>query len=89
MPELTEVWLTGNDGADLTIAYPSEDAAKAAVHTQFLDHWTSKDVTKTQWKTYAYEAKRRRQYLCGNSHSEEPDSNTGFWVQPVPIGGAL
>lgn len=86
MPEpLTEVWLTGFDGTDITVAYPTEAAAKAAVEAKFAGHWTSKGATETAWRTFKYETGRRRQHLCGNQHSREPDSNTGWWVQPVPI----
>ena len=85
MPELAEVWLIGFDGADITVAYPSEAAAKAAVEARFAAHWTSKGVTETAWKTFKYETGRRRRHLCSNQHSREPDSNTGWWVRPVPI----
>lgn len=80
-----KVWLTGFDGPDITVAYPTEDAAKAAVMAKFDGHWTAKGVTETAWKTFKYDEARRRQHLCGNAHSSEPDSNTGWFVQPVPI----
>lgn len=85
MPELAEVWLIGFDGPDLTAAYPSEEEVKAAALERFADHWTAKGVTETAWKTYRHDERRRRQHLCGNRHSSQPDSNTGWWVQPVPV----
>jgi hypothetical protein len=93
MPELREVWVHGFDGVDLSCIHLTEEAAKAAVLTKFADHWTAEGVTKTDWVTYEYANKVRRQSLRGNNPSHrhpepEPCSNTGWFVQPVPVGEA-
>lgn len=88
MPRSREVWLIGFDGPDLTCAYPTEEAAKAAVLAQFADHWTAKGVTKTDWVMYDRDKERRRQTLRRNdpAHRQpEPFSNAGWFVVPVPV----
>lgn len=85
---LAEVWITGFDGADLTAVYATEGGAKAAVLARFASHWTAEGVTQTAWTTYktTYEQHRGRQYLCVDAHrAQGPTSNTGWFVQPIPI----
>lgn len=86
---MPEVWLIGEDGVDIDIAYPSEAAAKAAVMAKFANHWTAKGITETKWVTYPYDSARGRQHLCGNAHSSEPTSNTGWFVQRVPVASEV
>jgi hypothetical protein len=88
MLELREVWVHGFDGVDLSCIHLTEAAAKAAVLAKFADHWTAEGVTKTDWVTYEYANKVRRQSLRRNDPARrrpEPFSNTGWFVQPVPV----
>lgn len=91
MPRLRKVWVCGFDGVDLTCAYLTEEAAKAAVLAKFADHWTAEGVTKTDWVTYDRDKVRGRQTLRRNDPAHrhpEPFSNAGC-VQWVPIAAAV
>lgn len=90
---IAEVWLIGFRGIDFTAAYPTQEAAKAAVMMKFAEHWTSADVVKTEWKTHSYGQYPSRQHLHGYRHFiSKIASNTGWtgwFVQPVPIASEI